>query len=133
MYLENIHDFGRLKEQAPTMFADGTISEHSPQSVPLHQDSGKSRNFLTRPLHKEKQAPNIGVIRKRKRDWPLHEEKRVIIQLTTTIHGGKRNKWQMEDRNGHSFSIYKMRSQSSKEGSSENCQFLLLPLQRNRE
>ncbi|KAL8542444.1 hypothetical protein ACS0TY_003347 [Phlomoides rotata] len=32
----NIHDFGHLKERAPTMFADGIISEHSPQFVPLH-------------------------------------------------------------------------------------------------
>ncbi|KAL8510072.1 hypothetical protein ACS0TY_017050 [Phlomoides rotata] len=30
MCLENIHDFGHLKERTPTMFADGTISEHSP-------------------------------------------------------------------------------------------------------
>ncbi|KAL8502816.1 hypothetical protein ACS0TY_021805 [Phlomoides rotata] len=45
MCLENIHDFGHLKERAPIMFADGIILEHSPQFVLLHQASEKSRNF----------------------------------------------------------------------------------------
>ncbi|KAL8483416.1 hypothetical protein ACS0TY_026207 [Phlomoides rotata] len=47
MCLENIHDFGHLKERALTMFADGTILEHSPQFVPLHQTFGKSWNLQT--------------------------------------------------------------------------------------
>ncbi|KAL8535082.1 hypothetical protein ACS0TY_010921 [Phlomoides rotata] len=47
MCLENIHDFGQLKERAPMMFEDGTISEHLPQFVPLHQASRKSPNFRT--------------------------------------------------------------------------------------
>ncbi|KAL8457357.1 hypothetical protein ACS0TY_035279 [Phlomoides rotata] len=45
---KNTHDFGHSKERAPTMSADGTISEHSPQFVPLNQASGKSRNYQTR-------------------------------------------------------------------------------------
>ncbi|KAL8519268.1 hypothetical protein ACS0TY_010273 [Phlomoides rotata] len=36
-----------LKGAAPTMFEDGTISEHSPQFVPLHQVSEKSQNYQT--------------------------------------------------------------------------------------
>ncbi|KAL8507609.1 hypothetical protein ACS0TY_018227 [Phlomoides rotata] len=47
MCLENIHDFGYLKERTPSRFADGMDSEHSPQFVPLHQFSRKSRNFQT--------------------------------------------------------------------------------------
>ncbi|KAL8515444.1 hypothetical protein ACS0TY_014223 [Phlomoides rotata] len=45
MCLENIYDFGHLKERAPTISADGTILEHSPQFVPLHQASRKSQNY----------------------------------------------------------------------------------------
>ncbi|KAL8554124.1 hypothetical protein ACS0TY_002375 [Phlomoides rotata] len=36
------------KERTPSMFADGTNLEHSPQFVLLHQVSGKSRNFQIR-------------------------------------------------------------------------------------
>ncbi|KAL8513218.1 hypothetical protein ACS0TY_019429 [Phlomoides rotata] len=36
-----------LKGAAPTMSAYGMISEHSPQFVPLHQVSEKSRNYQT--------------------------------------------------------------------------------------
>ncbi|KAL8504364.1 hypothetical protein ACS0TY_022911 [Phlomoides rotata] len=47
MCLENIHDFGHSEEQPPTMSAYGTILEHSPQSVPWHQVSRRSRNYQT--------------------------------------------------------------------------------------
>ncbi|KAL8533786.1 hypothetical protein ACS0TY_009977 [Phlomoides rotata] len=45
MYLENIHDFGHLKEHTPSRFADGMDLGHSPQFVLLHPVFGKSRNF----------------------------------------------------------------------------------------
>ncbi|KAL8531126.1 hypothetical protein ACS0TY_007949 [Phlomoides rotata] len=48
MYLENTHDFGHSKERPPTMTTNGTISEHSSQSVPLHQVSKRSQNYQTR-------------------------------------------------------------------------------------
>ncbi|KAL8479119.1 hypothetical protein ACS0TY_026105 [Phlomoides rotata] len=37
MCLESIHGFGHSKERTPSMFADGTDLEHSPQFVLLHQ------------------------------------------------------------------------------------------------
>ncbi|KAL8469171.1 hypothetical protein ACS0TY_032120 [Phlomoides rotata] len=45
MCLENIHDFGHLKEHTPSRFADGMDSEHSSQFILLHQAFGKSRKF----------------------------------------------------------------------------------------
>ncbi|KAL8508699.1 hypothetical protein ACS0TY_019088 [Phlomoides rotata] len=47
MYLEKIHDFGHSEERPPTMSVDGTISEHSPQSIPWHQVSKRSQNYQT--------------------------------------------------------------------------------------
>ncbi|KAL8514294.1 hypothetical protein ACS0TY_013417 [Phlomoides rotata] len=45
---QNIHDYGHSEERPLTMSADGTISEHSPQSIPWHQISKRSANYQTR-------------------------------------------------------------------------------------
>ncbi|KAL8509274.1 hypothetical protein ACS0TY_016463 [Phlomoides rotata] len=71
------------------MSADGTISEHSPQSVPWHQVSRKSRNYQT----------GFG---------PLHEE----ISTTTP------NSWPKDDKDGRLISSIKG-DQSSEERTSK--------------
>ncbi|KAL8477469.1 hypothetical protein ACS0TY_029673 [Phlomoides rotata] len=91
------------------MSADGTISEHSPQFVPLHQASGKSRNYQIGhwkhaekvkeggPSTKEKEATNRTC---RRRFWlyaeennqptvegPPRRKKGLSTKRSTAIHG----------------------------------------------
>ncbi|KAL8465214.1 hypothetical protein ACS0TY_034641 [Phlomoides rotata] len=101
MCLENIHDFGHSEEQPPTISVDCRISEHSPQSVPWHQVSRRSRNYQTglwregpstkKNNHAEKRKAT-GPSTKKIRHLPHLSEGRpptaLIHQLACMIDGG---------------------------------------------
>ncbi|KAL8516369.1 hypothetical protein ACS0TY_014863 [Phlomoides rotata] len=61
-------------------------------------EKGKERS-----LHKENSHQELEPFGKEKGIGPSTKKKEAIIQLTTTIHEGKRNSWQMENNDMHSF------------------------------